>query len=544
MNEAVAAVLGRIVASYGAEVSEDPRRVEALLRDLSGEHRREISVLSGAAREGIPAELLSQAGTVPPAILAERLARTLENNLGMADAAARWAIATWAAALGLDGFAAHRMELDQGPDPGTLRPGSAAEPLRTAVPPSLAPQQLRVSKLGAADHRTIGAALTAAEAGARIMVRPGIYRESLVLSQPVELVADGPGGDVVIEGISASNCLVMDGDMALVRGFTLRQAAGINGEFSVVSIEHGHLVLDGCDINSAMGRGIRIAGSGTSAMISHCQMRAAKTGIFVIDHGMANLEDCEIWANQESGVYIETSNAVFRRCAVNSSGWAGIRVIERGTGEFEDCEILGGKAEGVLIESGGSPILRRCKIHQAARSGLLVSEGAGVLEDCEIFENEVGALIADQSTTVMRRCKIHHNQGAGILFIDNKTGGVAEDCEIWGNEFLGIGIGLRANPVVRRCEIHHNDNDGVAIDGRAAGVVEECEIWGNNGYGVSIEDHADPVVRRCKIRDNEEEGVAAVKKSAGLVEDCNIQGNAGGAEQQVVIGKGCKTRVR
>src|SRR5215467_11781017 len=92
VNEAVALELRRIVARYGSDVAEDPRRVEALLRDLAGEHRREISVLAWAAREGIPAELAAAAGTVPAGVLAERLTRMLQDHSGLGDEAARWAV--------------------------------------------------------------------------------------------------------------------------------------------------------------------------------------------------------------------------------------------------------------------------------------------------------------------------------------------------------------------------------------------------------------------------------------------------------------------
>ena len=104
VNDAVATQLRQIVARYGLEVCEDPRRVEALLRDLSGEHRREIAVLAGAAREGVPAELLAAKDTAPAPVLAERLARMLQDNLGLADEAAQWAVATWASALDVTGL--------------------------------------------------------------------------------------------------------------------------------------------------------------------------------------------------------------------------------------------------------------------------------------------------------------------------------------------------------------------------------------------------------------------------------------------------------
>jgi hypothetical protein len=128
VNDAVAGQLSWIVASYGRDVCEDPRRVEALLRDLSGESRREVAVLSGAAREGIPAELMGAAATVPAAILADRLAEKLQDHLGLSESAAQWAVAAWGSALGLDGFvlegpAAERQpRLQDAPSRAVLRP--------------------------------------------------------------------------------------------------------------------------------------------------------------------------------------------------------------------------------------------------------------------------------------------------------------------------------------------------------------------------------------------------------------------------------------
>ena len=131
MNDAVATQLRQIVARYGLEVCEDPRRVEALLRDLSGEHRREIAVLAGAAREGVPAELLAAKDTAPAPVLAERLARMLQDNLGLADEAAQWAVATWASALDVTGLSppvvasgklqATRSTADPGPEDARTR---------------------------------------------------------------------------------------------------------------------------------------------------------------------------------------------------------------------------------------------------------------------------------------------------------------------------------------------------------------------------------------------------------------------------------------
>ena len=102
MNNMPRQKLCEIIASYGPSLSDDPRRCEGLLRDLCGQHRREIHVLVGALKEGVATELQSSASRgLPQHVVFTRLAKKLQDNLGLADEAAQWAVASWALALGL-----------------------------------------------------------------------------------------------------------------------------------------------------------------------------------------------------------------------------------------------------------------------------------------------------------------------------------------------------------------------------------------------------------------------------------------------------------
>jgi hypothetical protein len=92
--------LGELIAKFGADLSDDPRRLEALLRDYAGTYRREIAVLVGAAREGVPRELCEPSEGMPLALRVGRLEKRLEDNLGLSSEASQWAVDAWAAALG------------------------------------------------------------------------------------------------------------------------------------------------------------------------------------------------------------------------------------------------------------------------------------------------------------------------------------------------------------------------------------------------------------------------------------------------------------
>jgi hypothetical protein len=105
MNDAVRIQLRKIIVTYGPDICQDPQRVEGLLRDLVAEHRLEISVLVASAKEGVPIGLRSAKDGAQHRVLGERLVRQLQDNTGLTEEAARWAVAAWASALDINGIA-------------------------------------------------------------------------------------------------------------------------------------------------------------------------------------------------------------------------------------------------------------------------------------------------------------------------------------------------------------------------------------------------------------------------------------------------------
>ena len=102
MHDQPRKTLCELVATYGHTLCDDPRRCEGLLRDLCGAYKREIHALIAALKEGIGAELLSASQSVfPPEVRLARLAKKLEENLGLAPDVAHWAIESWGIALGV-----------------------------------------------------------------------------------------------------------------------------------------------------------------------------------------------------------------------------------------------------------------------------------------------------------------------------------------------------------------------------------------------------------------------------------------------------------
>src|SRR5262245_35056622 len=90
-----------LIGTYGLQLSDEPQRCEALLRDVCGSYKREIHVLVDAIKERVPAELRNAQRGMPIEVHLGRLGKRLQDNLGLADDAASWAVESWALALGM-----------------------------------------------------------------------------------------------------------------------------------------------------------------------------------------------------------------------------------------------------------------------------------------------------------------------------------------------------------------------------------------------------------------------------------------------------------
>lgn len=101
MQDIVREKLAGLVGRFGLDLCNDPKRCEGLLRDVCGEHKREILALVSAARDGVASELRRSSAGAPKELILARLTKRLHDNAGLAEDLARWAVESWAIALGM-----------------------------------------------------------------------------------------------------------------------------------------------------------------------------------------------------------------------------------------------------------------------------------------------------------------------------------------------------------------------------------------------------------------------------------------------------------
>jgi WD40 repeat protein len=90
-----------LIVTHGPSLCKDPRRCEALLRDTCGSYKREIHVLVNALKSQLAEDLLGSRTGTPAELLYARLTTRLQDEQGLAENVALWAVDSWAFALGV-----------------------------------------------------------------------------------------------------------------------------------------------------------------------------------------------------------------------------------------------------------------------------------------------------------------------------------------------------------------------------------------------------------------------------------------------------------
>jgi F-box protein 11 len=376
------------------------------------------------------------------------------------------------------------------------------------------------------DFQTISAAIQNASAGQRVLIRPGLYREAIVLEKPLEIIGDGPREEIIIE---ANNRRTLDfkTDFGRVANITLRQSGG---DHFCVGIGQGRLDLDGCDISSQTQACVGIYG-GADPRIRRSRIHDSKSGgLYIYENGKGTIEDNDIFGNALPGVSITTGgDPTLRRNRIHDGKQNGVHVFKNGKGTIEDNDIFGNMFPSVAITTGGDPTLRRNRIHDGKQNGVFVTDnGKGTIEDNDIFDNgSAGVTITKGGDPTLRRNRIHDGKQNGV-FVSEDGKGTIEDNNIFGNTFAGVAITKGGDPTLRRNRIHDGKQSGVFVKEKGKGTIEDNQITGNANSGVRILTSEESLVRNNKINTNSEYGVSVGDNSGGVFESNDLTGNKKG----------------
>ena len=351
MNNLPRQKLCEIIKIYGKNACSDHKRIRGLLNDFCCGNYPEVNFLLTALEEQVYAELVAPSKPIPYEMLSARLVKRLCTNRGMAEEIARWAVDSWALALGVITKPCQV--------PFNAPPSSRVNP-KTPV------QQTMVVSQSGGQYTTISEAIRNTPPDTLILVKPGYYYEGLIIDKRIKIKGDGPRERIIVESRDTSCIQMQTDDEALVQGLTLRcRATHTNPKKHAVEVPMGRLRLIECDITSDTAC-VAIRGLSARPEIQRCWFHdAGASGLFIEPHAQGTIEDCHVFRNELPGISIQQyANPVIKRCKVYGGKSHGILIWENGSGTIEDCDIYENARGGVKVREGGTPIVRGCRIYR------------------------------------------------------------------------------------------------------------------------------------------------------------------------------------
>ena len=317
---------------------------------------------------------------------------------------------------------------------------------RWSAPPGQVTRVVDPGRGGA--HATIGEAVAAAGEGDRILIRPGTYREGLVLDRPLELVGDGDPDAIVVEASRTSALLLT---AATARVANLRLATTGPGVAATVEIRRGRPEVEGCRLTGEAAAVVAIR-DGADPLLRHNRIAdGTGDGVLVCDGGRGTLEDNEVSGHAGVGVRVTTGgDPTLRRNSIRGGGKNGV-YVDGARGFFLENDIFDNAEAEVAITTDGQPTLQRNRIHDGAGNGVYVwHHGGGVLEENEIFANAgAGVVVLSGGAPTLRRNRVNRNADVAIC-VQSASGGTFEDNDLRDNGRGAWDVAPDCEPNVKR----------------------------------------------------------------------------------------------
>ncbi len=424
-----------------------------------------------------------------------------------------------------------------------------------------------VSVKGGGQFTSLREAVKRAEPGSRIILRPGTYWESFVITKDIVIEGDDAEGEVIIETNDA-NTLTMQSGRVLLKHLTIRCTAGKDPiPLCALKIDGGQAIVDKCRLSSTSLASLYIAGGMTAPMVRDCDIAYGAIGVMAEGGAGGTFERCDIHGHSDACVLLRESETapIFRECRIRDGRSDGVHVSAGAGGTFEDCDISGnrfndvqvrGMSEALVWETGapppdydalekyagGGPLFKKCRIHDGEWRGVFVSEGGtGTFEDCDIYSQGYTGIRVDGTDSNPRfaNCKVHGSRKSGVL-IGSGASGLFLGCEFYANSEAGARIGgPGSKPILRNCTARDGGGQGFEICEASEPMLVNCRATANALANIDIHDtFSNPVIQNCQVEGGESVGMFIHTGALGKIASCTVTGSPSDGVE--ISGVGCK----
>ncbi|MFJ9697564.1 right-handed parallel beta-helix repeat-containing protein [Kitasatospora sp. NPDC101183] len=441
----------------------------------------------------------------------------------------------------------------------------------------------------AGEYDTLAEALAAAEPGDTVTVRPGTFRENVVLDKAVTVLpAQGPGtvriepaGGVALTVTAAATVR----DLVIEAGDSSAPAVLVTGAEATPSLSGCRIetrsatgveitggarpTLRGCVVANPTGLGLRLRGEGTAAAFEDCEVAAAgQAGLAVLGGATAVLDRCRLHHASGAGVLLSDpgSAAELTGCEIYEIRGSGVQAEAQAGGRLIDCEIHRVTGNGLTLDGEAVLSLTGCRVHDVpenaadlrGRARLTLANstvrdfGRGALsvwdqgteavaESCQIHGStgEYPALwVSDGARLTLTDCSLHDLPDA-LFVLDRDSAASADGCSFSRIRSSAVSVSGGASVNLTGCRVQEAGTGLWFRDHGSGGLLTDCEI-SDVATGVIVTKGADPVLRDCTVRASTDAGVYVSAQGRGTFEECRVSHGKGFGFHII---DGCRTQL-
>lgn len=330
---------------------------------------------------------------------------------------------------------------------------------------------------GSGSHRTIAEAISASAPNAFVQVKPGMYVESLKISNAITLIGSGEPDECVIFNDQGPPLEIAGGlGQVRVSGFSIRGDGRPNKkEFNAIDLVSGALTIEDCNVRSGTWNAIKLR-PGTSLTATRCTF--SESSYFAISgksHRELKISDCEF---RESGIQMVEGTGEIRGCQFNGSEGIYVEANSENPASITDCTFSNCFKYGVLSTALGNALVNECNF-DACKIGVQTNQGDAILTRCDFRKCSAAINVTGGKMVVKDQTRISDGefgvtmQGGNLEMIDSSlnnltsSGIIAIDCDL---------ISLKDTKIAD-CKVR-----GMTIDGGnlrvEGGSIQACQDSG------------------------------------------------------------------
>jgi len=252
------------------------------------------------------------------------------------------------------------------------------------------------------DFPSIAAALAEAKAGDRLVIGPGIWKESLLLPVRVDIQGAGAEQTIIQCAAEAGSVLTIGegGSGSTVFGITFRHELfdPAAERFAVVLVNAGKVAFRSCRFEQGSGHGLA-----------------------VIAGAAAEVRGCWFSGNAWDGVsvYGAGSDLQMRDSFAEENFSHGVDIWDGASGLVEGSALRGNGANGLLVHTQGKVVLRRNSCSENREFGIVLgAAGAGEAVENVLTKNVLGGMVTRVGAAALSVVanESSRNLGPGMVF--------------------------------------------------------------------------------------------------------------------------------